>query len=74
MRYDNSIKQVIQITLVIFLVCGLNVITYAQTYTGNLGITNNGFSIIPTFSFNSPAVTTQMSWEKNNWSVEPDIR
>lgn len=64
MHNHKSIKQVIQITLVIFLVCGLNKFTYAQNYTGNLGITNNGFSIIPTFSFNSPAVTTQMSWKK----------
>ena len=74
MRNQKSIKKIIQITLVIFLVCGLNAITYAQTYTGNLGVTNNGFSIIPTFSFNSPAITTQMSWKKNNFSIEPDIR
>jgi hypothetical protein len=43
-------------------------------YTGNIGITNNGFSIVPTFSFNSPAIISQMSWKKNKFSIEPDIR
>ncbi|MFM2014581.1 MAG: hypothetical protein RIQ51_71 [Bacteroidota bacterium] len=74
MLKNKSIKQVINIKLVIFLICGLNTIIHAQTYTGNLGITNNGFSIIPTFSFNSPAISTQMSWKKHDFSVEPDIR
>ena len=43
-------------------------------FSGNIGITNNGFSIIPTFSFNSPAIISQMSWKKNKFSIEPDIR
>lgn len=43
-------------------------------YSGNLSYTNNGFSIIPTFSFNSPAINTQMSWKKKDFSIEPDIR
>lgn len=74
MRYYNSIKQVKKLTSVIIFVFGISANTNAQTYTGNVGITNNGFSIIPTFSFNSPAITTQMSWKKNNFSIEPDIR
>ncbi len=43
-------------------------------YSGNVSYTNNGFSIIPTFSFNSPAINTQMSWKKKDFSIEPDIR
>lgn len=74
MRYYNSIKHIKKLTSVIIFILGVFVNTNAQTYTGNLGVTNNGFSIIPTFSFNSPAITTQMSWKKNNLSVEPDIR
>lgn len=74
MRYYNSIKHIKKLTSVIVFILGVFVNTNAQTYTGNLGVTNNGFSIIPTFSFNSPAITTQMSWKKNNLSVEPDIR
>lgn len=43
-------------------------------FTGNIGITNNGFSIVPTFSFNSPAIISQMNWKNNKFSIEPDIR
>lgn len=43
-------------------------------YSGSLGITTNGFSIIPTFSLNKPAVMAQLSWRRNKFSIEPDIR
>jgi hypothetical protein len=43
-------------------------------YSGSVGFTNNGFSIIPTFSLNSPAVVSILSWRKNKFSVGPDIR
>ncbi len=43
-------------------------------FSGALGITNNGFAIIPTFSLNSPAVSVLLSWKKNNFSIDPDIR
>jgi hypothetical protein len=44
------------------------------TFSGSLGITNNGFSIIPTFSLNSPAAVVLLSWRKNKFSIDPDIR
>ena len=44
------------------------------TYAGNVGVTTNGFSIVPSFSLNSPAILTQLSWKKNILSIEPDIR
>lgn len=44
------------------------------TFSGNLGITNNGFSIVPSFSLNSPAVLLQLSWKKNKFSIDPDVR
>lgn len=44
------------------------------TFSGSVGITNNGFSIIPTFSLNSPAVVTLLSWKRKKFSIEPDIR
>jgi hypothetical protein len=44
------------------------------TFSGSVGITNNGFSIIPSFSLNSPAVVTNLSWRKKRFSFEPDIR
>jgi hypothetical protein len=43
-------------------------------FSGTLGITNNGFSIIPTFSLNSPASIIQLSWRKNKFSIDPDMR
>lgn len=43
-------------------------------FSGSVGITNNGFSIIPSFSLNSPAFITNLSWRKKRLSFEPDIR
>jgi hypothetical protein len=44
------------------------------TFSGSVGITNNGFSIVPTFSLNSPATITQLSIRKNKFSFDPDFR
>lgn len=44
------------------------------TFSGSIGITNNGFSIVPSFSLNSPAAIMNLSWRKNKLSFEPDIR
>ncbi len=44
------------------------------SFSGSLGVTNNGFSIIPTFSLNSPAALIFLSWRKKNFSIDPDIR
>jgi hypothetical protein len=43
-------------------------------HAGSVGFSSNGFSIIPTFSLNSPAFITNLSWKKKNISFEPDIR
>ena len=45
-----------------------------SSFSGNIGITNNGFSIIPTFSLNHPAFVTNFSFRKKNLSFEPDFR
>lgn len=44
------------------------------TFSGSLGLTNNGFSIIPSFSLNSPALLAQLLWRMNKLGIEPDIR
>jgi hypothetical protein len=44
------------------------------TFSGSVGITTNGFSIIPSFSLNSPAVIASMAWRKKRFSFEPDLR
>src|SRR6478736_3175206 len=43
-------------------------------FTGSAGITNNGISVVPTFSFDKPAVIFLMSAGKNRLSFEPDVR
>lgn len=45
-----------------------------SSFNGKIGFTNNGFSIIPTFSLNSPAAIMNFSWRKNRFSFNPDIR
>lgn len=45
-----------------------------STFSGSVGFTNNGFSIIPSFSLNAPAFVSSLSFSKNKFSFEPDIR
>lgn len=45
-----------------------------STFSGSVGITNNGFSIVPTFSLNSPAAIMNLYWRKKRFSFDPDIR
>jgi hypothetical protein len=58
-------------------------ITYSQApdstkqlthFAGSAGITNNGISVVPTFSFDKPAAVFLMSVKKNRLSFEPDVR
>lgn len=44
------------------------------TFSGSVGFTNNGFSIIPTFSLDHPAFVANLSFRKKKLSFEPDIR
>lgn len=75
----NKIKKVIIAVLLLVFYQK----TYAQysdstkkitTFSGSVGITNNAFSIIPNFSLNSPSTILLLSWKKNKFSIEPDIR
>lgn len=43
-------------------------------FSGSLGFSSNGFSIVPTFSLNSTAAMILLSWKKDNFSIDPDIR
>lgn len=45
-----------------------------MVYSGSIGVTTNGFSIIPSFSLNSPAIVSVLTWRKNKFSISPDIR
>ena len=44
------------------------------TFSGSLGVTNNGFSIVPSFSLNQPAIAVLLSWKKSKFSIDPDVR
>lgn len=46
----------------------------ATLFSGKLGLTNNGFSIVPTFSLNAPASLIQLSWKRKKFSIDPDVR
>lgn len=45
-----------------------------SSFSGTVGITNNGFSIIPTFSLNRPAVIMNYYIRKKKFSFDPDVR
>ena len=62
--------------VIIFILFGYNTKAQRDTtlFTGSIGLTNNGFSIIPTFSLNSPAAIINLAWKKKRFSFEPDIR
>jgi hypothetical protein len=43
-------------------------------FSGSVNITNNGISVVPTFSLGKPAVIINLSVGKTKLSFEPDIR
>ena len=84
-QFCTAIKTGMNKTLSIALFCMLLLsVAHAQpkgdstrrttTFSGSLGFTNNGFSIIPSFSLNSPASTILLSWRREKFSIDPDIR
>lgn len=43
--------------------------------SGSVGLTNNGISIVPTFSLRAPAIITNLSLSKGGrFNIDPDIR
>ena len=45
-----------------------------SNFSGLVGLTTNGLSIIPTFALNAPAYNFLLSVSKNKFSFDPDIR
>jgi hypothetical protein len=43
-------------------------------FSGSVSATNNGISIVPSFSLGKPAIIFNLAAGKNRFSVEPDIR
>ncbi len=70
-----------KILLLLFVALPLTIIAQTKdstntlhSFSGSIGITNNGFSIVPTFSLNSPASIINVSLRRNKFSIDPDIR
>ena len=69
--------------VVLFLFLNSFVFTYAQTtdspkteyhFSGNISVTNNGISVIPTFSLGKPAAIFNMSLGNQKLSFEPEFK
>jgi hypothetical protein len=43
-------------------------------FSGSVSVTNNGISIVPTFSLDKPAAIFMLSAGKNRFSFDPDLR
>ena len=43
-------------------------------FDGNVGVTNNGFSLIPSFSLGKPALMTEFSMGGDRFSFDPQFR
>jgi hypothetical protein len=43
-------------------------------FNGNVSVTNNGFSLVPTFSLGKPAAVAQLSMGGERFSFEPQFR
>ncbi len=76
---ENSIKKI----LLFFVLLHLVHFSYSQRtdstksishLSGAISVTNNGISIIPSFSLNKPATIFNLSLGKNRFSFDPDLR
>lgn len=75
---NNQIAIFIKkIVLFIFIISTFQSIAQNDNTThfyGSVGLTNDGFSIVPAFSLNSPAIIANLAWQRKQFSFEPDIR
>ena len=45
-----------------------------DSFTGTIAATNNGISLVPTFSLGDPAALLELKMTKGRFSFEPDMR
>ena len=75
---NRTIKNLF--VLLLIFICGFN--TWAQEATnpllddfrGSVSVTNNGFSLVPSFSLGDPAFLVDLKFTKGKLSFEPDMR
>ena len=68
--------------MLLFCFLGLAYTSFAQpsdstrsssVLSGSIGVTNNGISLIPSFSLEKPAAIFNMSWQKGRFSFDPEL-
>ncbi len=78
-----SLHSTFKGSLILLLYCGLCNLMHAQElnekqflddFKGNISITNNGISLVPTFSLGEPALLFDFKLIKKRFSFEPDMR
>lgn len=76
-------KNIIKKALLVFVLLNLTYFSFSQKvdstksiahFSGAVSVTNNGISIVPSFSLEKPAVQFNLALGKNRFSFEPDIR
>ena len=76
-------KNIIKTSLLVFALLNLTYLTFSQKvdstksihhFSGSASITNNGISLVPSFSLAKPAVVFLLSFGGNRFSIDPDIR
>lgn len=78
MHFSSSFKRICTILLLLIATASKaqkkDSLVVTSGFSGLMGVTTNGISIIPTFSLNAPAVNFLLSVKKNRFSFDPDIR
>ncbi len=76
-------KKGIRCVVLIFVLLNLSCISFSQTadsvkvishFSGSVSATNNGISIVPSFSLDKPAAIFMLSMGRKRFSFDPDLR
>jgi hypothetical protein len=76
-------KDIIKKAFLLFVLLHLTHFSFSQKmdraksnsyFSGAVSVTNNGISIVPSFSLDKPAAIFNLSMGKNRFSFEPDLR
>ncbi|SDZ50083.1 hypothetical protein SAMN05444412_11815 [Rhodonellum ikkaensis] len=79
----NQRKSILKLGLILTMIFGLASVGFSQTdetekpsytFRGNISATNNGISLVPTFSLGRPAVVFELSLGGERLSFDPEIR
>lgn len=78
----SSFTKISRMLLQVFIL-GSAVVMFAQqpdslevkdNFSGTVSITNNGISLVPSFSLGDPAILFDLKYRRGRFSIEPDLR